>query len=193
MLGLLLDLRRCEASHHKAVGVIEAVNLELFETLVEEYDQFFMLMGGLDSLISIHRKNMIKPKHTSWQKLKMWSLSLIQAFLEDASQKEVKSKAFKQWLNDLHHLAYDIDDILDDLAMDAMHNELINESEGFSRKVRKLMPTFFTSFSLSTSVGSKLDDISTRLQELMEEKEKLGLSVKDGGQKIKIAVTRPLS
>ncbi|GKC32120.1 NB-ARC domains-containing protein, partial [Tanacetum coccineum] len=115
------------------------------------------------------------------------------AFLKDASQKEVKSKAFKQWLNDLHHLAYDIDDILDDLAMDAMHNELINESEGFSRKVRKLMPTFITSFSLSTSVGSKLDDISTRLQELMDEKEKLGLSVKDGGQKIKIAVTRPLS
>ncbi|GJY76673.1 hypothetical protein Tco_0481789 [Tanacetum coccineum] len=38
MLGLLLDLRRCEASHHKADGVIEAVNLELFETLVEEYD-----------------------------------------------------------------------------------------------------------------------------------------------------------
>ncbi|GKE04172.1 hypothetical protein Tco_1396190 [Tanacetum coccineum] len=38
MLGLLLDLRRCEASHHKAVGVIEAVNLELFKTLVEEYD-----------------------------------------------------------------------------------------------------------------------------------------------------------
>ncbi|PWA97416.1 NB-ARC domains-containing protein [Artemisia annua] len=99
--------------------------------------------------------------------------------LSDASQKEIKDEAVKQWLNGLQHLVYDIDDILDEMETDAMHHELINESEGFSRKLRKLMPSFFTSFSLSTRVGSKLDDISTRLQELVDEKEKLGLSVKN--------------
>nr|GEU39745.1 zinc finger, CCHC-type [Tanacetum cinerariifolium] len=57
--------------------------------------------------------------------LKKWErkLPLIQALLEDASQKEVKSKAVKNWLNDLQHLAYDIDDVLDALATDAMHRE----------------------------------------------------------------------
>nr|GEW68481.1 NB-ARC domains-containing protein [Tanacetum cinerariifolium] len=71
----------------------------------------------------IARSNEIHSELKKWER----SLSLIQAFLEDASQKEVKSKAVKH----------------------------------------------------------KLDDISTRLQELMEEKEKLGLSVKNGGSKDK--------
>ncbi|GJS82788.1 NB-ARC domains-containing protein [Tanacetum coccineum] len=86
--------------------------------------------------------------------LKKWEkkLLLIQAFLEDASQKGVKSKAVKQWLNDLQHLAYDIDDILDALATDAIY---------------------------------ELDDISTRLQELMDGKDSLGLSVKNEGSKDK--------
>ncbi|PWA48747.1 NB-ARC domains-containing protein [Artemisia annua] len=112
--------------------------------------------------------------------LKEWErkLSLIQAFLEDASQKEVTSKAVKQWLNDLQHLAYDIDDILDALATDAMQREFVNESQTITNKVRKFIPSCCTSFSLSTRVGSKLDNISTRLLDLMREKEKLGLSEK---------------
>ncbi|PWA40407.1 AMP-dependent synthetase/ligase [Artemisia annua] len=117
--------------------------------------------------------------------LKKWErkLSQIQAFLEDASQKEVTKVAVKQWLNGLQHLAYDIDDILDALATDAMHHEFTNESEGISSKVRKLIPTCCTNFSLSTRMDSKLNSITTRLQELIDEKNNLGLTVKDGGSK----------
>ncbi|GJZ44872.1 NB-ARC domains-containing protein [Tanacetum coccineum] len=69
--------------------------------------------------------------------LKKWerSLSHIQSFLEDASQKEVTQAAVKQWLNGLQHLAYDIDDILDALATDAMSHEFTNKSEGMSSKM----------------------------------------------------------
>ncbi|PWA93747.1 NB-ARC domains-containing protein [Artemisia annua] len=119
--------------------------------------------------------------------LKKWErkLRMIQALLEDASEKEVKSKTVKQWLNDLQHLAYDIDDILDALATDAMQREVVNESQPITNTVRKFIPSCCTSFSLSTRLGSKLDDISTRLQELMDEKYKLGLSEKNEGSKDK--------
>ncbi|PWA45302.1 NB-ARC domains-containing protein [Artemisia annua] len=112
-------------------------------------------------------------------------LRLIQAFLEDASQKEVTSKAVKKWLNDLQHLAYDIDDILDALATDAMHCEFVNESQPITitNKVRKFIPSCCTSFSLSNRVGSKLDEISTRLQDVMDAKVELGLIVKNEGSK----------
>ncbi|PWA61204.1 NB-ARC domains-containing protein [Artemisia annua] len=141
------------------------------------------VFGKLTSVLEnkIARSNEIHSELKKWER----SLSQIRALLSDASQKEIKDEAVKQWLNGLQHLVYDIDDVLDDMETDAMHHQFINESEGFSRKVRKLMPTFFTSFSLSTRVGSKLDDISTRLQELMDEKEKLGLSVKNEGSKDK--------
>ncbi|PWA58363.1 NBS-LRR resistance-like protein [Artemisia annua] len=119
--------------------------------------------------------------------LKKWGrkLSQIEAFLEDASQKEVTKVAVKQWLNDLQHLAYDIEDILDALATDTMHHEFTNESEGISSKVRKLIPTCCTNFSLSTRLEGKLNSITTRLQELIDEKNNLGLIEKDGGSKNK--------
>ncbi|PWA67356.1 NBS-LRR resistance-like protein [Artemisia annua] len=116
--------------------------------------------------------------------LKKWkrSLSQIRSLLNDASQKEVTDEAVKQWLNGLQHLAYDIDDVLDALATDAMRHE---SDQGMSSKVRKLIPTCCTNFSLSTRMGSKLNSITTRLQELIDEKNNLGLIVKDGGQKSK--------
>ncbi|PWA37716.1 NB-ARC domains-containing protein [Artemisia annua] len=134
--------------------------------------------------VAVNKISRSKEIHTE---LKKWErkLSQIQAFLEDASQKEVTSKAVKQWLNDLQHLAYDIEDILDALATDAMHHKFTNESEGISSKVRKLIPTCCTNFSLSTRMDGKLNGITTRLQELIDEKRILGLTVKDGGSKNK--------
>ncbi|KAK9068141.1 hypothetical protein SSX86_012252 [Deinandra increscens subsp. villosa] len=57
------------------------------------------------------------------------SLSQIKGVLIDASQKEETGDSVKPWLNRLQHLAYDIDDILDDLATEAMHHELTDEPE----------------------------------------------------------------
>lgn len=51
------------------------------------------------------------------------TLSSIQALLVDATNKEIKGFRVQKWLNDLQHLAYDIDDILDDLETDAMYPE----------------------------------------------------------------------
>ncbi|KAM0008376.1 putative P-loop containing nucleoside triphosphate hydrolase [Helianthus debilis subsp. tardiflorus] len=56
------------------------------------------------------------------------TLSHIQDLLTDASEKEVTDKSVKRWLNGLPHLAYDIDDVLDDLATEAIHCELTLES-----------------------------------------------------------------
>ncbi|PWA85185.1 NB-ARC domains-containing protein [Artemisia annua] len=119
--------------------------------------------------------------------LKKWQdkLPLIRAVLNDASEKEVTYEAVKLWLNRLQHLAYDIDDVLDGLATDAIRHEFTNESEGISSKVRKLIPTCCTNFSLSNRMDGELNSITTRLQELIDEKNNLGLTVKDGGSKNK--------
>ncbi|PWA81329.1 NB-ARC, P-loop containing nucleoside triphosphate hydrolase [Artemisia annua] len=112
--------------------------------------------------------------------LKKWEnlLLMIQALLTDASQKEVTDEVVKRWLNSLEHLAYDIDDVLDTLATEAMHHEFVNESEALTNKVRKLIPSCCTSFPLNTRMISKLDNITTKLQELVAQKNNLGLSVK---------------
>lgn len=131
--------------------------------------------------------NQLTPYKEIHSELKKWerSLSLIRGVLNDASQKEVTSEAVKQWLISLQHLAYDIDDILDGLATDAMCREFANESKPITRKVKKLIPTCCTRFSSSNSIHGKLSNITSKLQELVDEKNNLGLSVIDGVSKNK--------
>nr|GEW56517.1 NB-ARC domains-containing protein [Tanacetum cinerariifolium] len=111
--------------------------------------------------VAVNRITRSKEIHSE---LKKWErlLSHIQSFLEDASQKEVTQAAVKQWLNGLQHLAYDIDDVLDALATDAMSHEFTNKSEGMSSMVRKLIPACCTNFSLSTRMDGKLNSIVGR-------------------------------
>ncbi|KAM0009715.1 putative virus X resistance protein-like, coiled-coil [Helianthus debilis subsp. tardiflorus] len=110
-------------------------------------------------------------------------LSQIQALLHDASEKEIKEEAVKQWLNRLQHLAYDIEDVLDDVATEATRRELSQESGASTSKVKKMIvPTCCTKFSLSHRLSPKINSITTKLQDL--EKENPGLIVK--GEKPKI-------
>ncbi|KAF5775829.1 putative P-loop containing nucleoside triphosphate hydrolase, leucine-rich repeat domain superfamily [Helianthus annuus] len=114
------------------------------------------------------------------------TLSHIQDLLTDASEKEITKKAVKQWLNRLQHLAYDIDDFLDDVATEAMRRELSQESGAITSKVRDLIvPTCCTKFSLSQRLHHKLDSINTKLQHLEKQKADLGLIVKDEKQKVR--------
>ncbi|XP_071731255.1 putative disease resistance RPP13-like protein 1 [Rutidosis leptorrhynchoides] len=94
----------------------------------------------------------------------------IQNLLNDASQKELTDESVKQWLNSLQHLAYDLDDVLDGLATK-------QDSVDFTSKVRNLIPTCCTNFSLAHRVSHKLDPIIKRLQDLEKEKDDLGLVI----------------
>ncbi|KAF5775721.1 putative P-loop containing nucleoside triphosphate hydrolase, leucine-rich repeat domain superfamily [Helianthus annuus] len=114
------------------------------------------------------------------------TLTQIQALLNDASHKEITDESVRLWLNSLQHLAYDIDDVLDEVATEAMHRELTPESEASTSMVRKLIPTCCTKFSLSHRLSPKLDGITTKLQHL--EKQNPGLIVK--GEKPKINTNR---
>ncbi|KAJ0860778.1 putative virus X resistance protein-like, coiled-coil [Helianthus annuus] len=104
------------------------------------------------------------------------TLSRIQDLLQDASQKEVTHKSVKEWLNALQHLAYDIDDVLDDVATEAMHRELtLQEPAASTSKVRKLIPSCCTNFSLTHRLSPKLDSINRELENLEKRKTDLGL------------------
>ncbi|KAJ0478591.1 putative P-loop containing nucleoside triphosphate hydrolase, leucine-rich repeat domain superfamily [Helianthus annuus] len=122
--------------------------------------------------------------HSELKKLER-TLTQIQSLLNDASQKEITDEAVQNWLNGLQHLAYDVDDVLDDLATQAMHRELTQQSGSMTSKVKKLVPTSFRNFKLSNRMHHKLDDITTKLEDLEREKGSLGLIVKDEKSKIR--------
>ncbi|KAJ0716530.1 putative P-loop containing nucleoside triphosphate hydrolase [Helianthus annuus] len=105
------------------------------------------------------------------------SFKLIEAVLTDAYQKEITSPPVKVWLNDLQHLAYDMDDILDGWATEAMHREFTtHDSEGITSKVRKLIPSCCTNFSPTIKMHHKLESINTKLEGLLKQKLEYGLN-----------------
>ncbi|CAI9269525.1 unnamed protein product [Lactuca saligna] len=56
------------------------------------------------------------------------TLPLMKAVLADANQKHITERAVQLWLNDLQDLAYDIDDIVDDLATEALRRSVNQEA-----------------------------------------------------------------
>ncbi|CAL5368824.1 unnamed protein product [Camellia sinensis] len=94
--------------------------------------------------------------------LTKWSTTLeeIEAVLVDADEKQVTERGIKIWLEDLQDLAYDVDDILDEFSTEALRPKSI-----ITTKVRALIPTKIV----------KLDEITTRFQDLLERRTVLGL------------------
>ncbi|KAK9067334.1 hypothetical protein SSX86_014660 [Deinandra increscens subsp. villosa] len=135
----------------------------IFDKLANEAFNKYVRSQGIHSELKTLEKN----------------LRQIQALLNDASRKEIKDEAVNQWLIDLQHLAYDIDDVLDDVASEAMHRELNHKSGAVTSNVRKLIPTCCTNFSLTHRLHRKLDGITAELEHLYKAKSDLGLTEKD--------------
>ncbi|KAM0009705.1 putative virus X resistance protein-like, coiled-coil [Helianthus debilis subsp. tardiflorus] len=108
--------------------------------------------------------------------------------LNDASRKEITHQSVKEWMNDLQHLAYDIEDVLDDVATEAMHLELTKESSGEGpnkvNKIRKLIATFLKKPSPSHRLSPKLESITSQLHHLYKVKNDLGLLAGSGERRI---------
>ncbi|KAJ9544098.1 hypothetical protein OSB04_023805 [Centaurea solstitialis] len=113
-----------------------------------------------------------------YSELDKWKITLtqIQAVLVDVGQKHITQIAVQQWLNTLHHLAYDIDDLLDDLVTEALWRQMNKGSDTSTstNKVMKIIPSLdaFTLRNLryTRKMSSKLEDITTKLHQLVEQK-----------------------
>ena len=94
---------------------------------------------------------------------------------------ENSCSAGEVWLDDLRVLAYDVEDILDDFATEALGRKLMAETQASTSKVRRLIPSSCTSFTPSAvkfnvKMRSKIEDITSRLQDISAQKNDLHLA-----------------
>ncbi|KAK8516564.1 hypothetical protein V6N12_038802 [Hibiscus sabdariffa] len=115
--------------------------------------------------------------------LKKWETILlkIQAVVEDAEERQFTDRFVKLWLDDLKDLAYDIEDVLDDFSTVALRQRSKKESQTITGKIRKYMSSFFDQFSFKYKMGSKIKEITSRLQDVVKQKDDLGLMERIGG------------
>ncbi|CAL5421686.1 unnamed protein product [Camellia sinensis] len=110
---------------------------------------------------------------TNWTNM----LSQIEAFLIDAEEKQLTDRAVNLWLDDLQDLAYDLDDLVDEFATEALQHKLkAKQPQASSSKVWSLIPNFKPRDVLfNFKMKSKIEEINTRLHNSFEQCSKLNL------------------
>ncbi|XP_071719184.1 putative disease resistance RPP13-like protein 1 [Rutidosis leptorrhynchoides] len=116
--------------------------------------------------------------------LNKWTdkLTLIQDVLADADQTHITQQFDKEWLHRLRELAYDIDDVVDDLATEVIKRNLNQEPHATTSTCSKLLmlfPACCTNLNphdmiYGNKMSSKLDEITTRLYDLADQRNTLG-------------------
>ena len=139
-----------------------------------------------DKLASSDFLTFARQEHIHSQ-LKKWETQLfnIREVLNDAEDKQITSSSVKLWLADLRNLAYDMEDILDEFNTEMLRRKLAVQPQAAvaaatTSKVWSLISTCCTSLTPShvifnVSIGSKIKDITSRLEDISTRKAQLGL------------------
>ncbi|KAL6327447.1 hypothetical protein AAG906_019760 [Vitis piasezkii] len=136
---------------------------------------------GSSELLKFARQENVIGELDNWRD----ELLIIDEVLDDAEEKQITRKSVKKWLNDLRDLAYDMEDVLDEFTTELLRRRLMAErpQEATTSKVRSLIPTCFTGFNhvgdvrLNVEMGSKIKEISRRLDNISTRQAKLGLKM----------------
>ncbi|KAF3948151.1 hypothetical protein CMV_025818 [Castanea mollissima] len=147
-------------------------------------DALFGKLG--DDLLKTFRKENFDADLKKWKRM----LLKIRAVLDDAEQKQVTSPSVKFWLAELEDLAYDVDDVLDEFATEALRRELNPETKSKIRKV--LGDNVGSNRDFVKLMRGKIEGINGRLQEIVEEKKDLELRENTGGRTV-TTTSRPPS
>ncbi|KAK8984194.1 hypothetical protein V6N11_029515 [Hibiscus sabdariffa] len=121
------------------------------------------------------RDEQLVAEMNKWQKL----LLQMNASLEDAEEKQITSYAVKYWLGELHHVALDAEDVVDELATEALRRKLAEltrqPSVGTNKVWKFFVPSCFRAINLNTlkfdaEIKSKILVITERLDDLVKGK-----------------------
>jgi hypothetical protein len=116
------------------------------------------------------------------EKLKI-SLMSVNALLEDAEEKQLTKPTVKVWLDELKDVVYDAEDILDEIATEALQRKLDAEFQTTSSKVHHSISAFLSHFI--REIDQKIKYLLDKLEYLARQKDVLGLKEGAVGESVK--------
>ncbi|XVE68888.1 hypothetical protein DITRI_Ditri09bG0105400 [Diplodiscus trichospermus] len=108
-------------------------------------------------------------------------LTSVHALLDDAENKQISNPNVKSWIDELKDAVYDAEDLLDEIAAEALRSRM--ESEDQTSVVQQVGHLFSSLNPFKEMMGSKLEEILGRLESLVKQKDILGLKEYRGGEK----------
>ncbi|OMO51744.1 Disease resistance protein [Corchorus capsularis] len=135
------------------------------------------LLGTLSDELALPLIQEFARKEQVHAHLKKWESILfkIQAVLQDAEERQFTDRSVKIWLDDLKDLSYDIEDVLDDFSTEALRQKSMPQTQSITGKIRKYVSSIFYHFSFSYKMASMIKEITARLEDIVKQKDNLGL------------------
>ncbi|XP_043817096.1 putative disease resistance RPP13-like protein 1 isoform X3 [Manihot esculenta] len=140
--------------------------------------------GLLDRLNSIDLMKYVGQDQVFAQ-LKKWEkmLQRIYEVLEDAEEKQTANRSVKIWLCDLRDLAYDLEDIIDELATEVQQRKFKEEPVHPKNKVHEFFCGMcgggninLNTIKFNLEMVAKIEETSARLYEIIKQKDELRLA-----------------
>ncbi|KAG2669020.1 hypothetical protein I3760_14G015400 [Carya illinoinensis] len=105
----------------------------------------------------------------------------VNAVLADAEEKQLTDPLVKDWVDDLKDVLFDAEDILEEIATEALQRKLDAES---STTVEKALDCISNTFldTFVNEVEPKMEEVLDRLEDLTKQKDCMGLKVGVGGK-----------
>ncbi|KAG5552613.1 hypothetical protein RHGRI_010637 [Rhododendron griersonianum] len=134
----------------------------------------------LDRLTSKEFINFFRGRKHDERLLKKLKLKLLglNKVLNDAEDKQFTDRAVKEWLDELKGAVYDAEDLVDEIATQALRCKVEAEYQSGSNQVQSLISSFTKLFD--DDLESKLKGMIDVLEEFTEQKGVLGLREVDG-------------
>jgi hypothetical protein len=123
------------------------------------------------------------------EKLKIALLS-VHKLREDAEDKQLTDLSVRDWLYKLKDVVYNAEDVLDEIATEALQRKLEVDFQTATSKVRNSISTFLSNFVKETE--PKIVELLDKLEFLAKQKDVLGLKEGVGGESSKRLPTTSL-
>ncbi|KAK8983095.1 hypothetical protein V6N11_057853 [Hibiscus sabdariffa] len=165
---------------------MEVLVASLGDTVVSALFRSLVDFISSTHFLKFAHKDKISSELEKWKRL----LLNINASLEDAEEKQITSRSVKLWLSELRDIAYDADDIIDELATEARRRQMMEEQDPSSptSKVKRYISSCCLSCNPSKTVQfsirmeSRLKGLTVRLEEAVARKSYLSLVENDRGR-----------
>ncbi|KAG5222848.1 disease resistance protein [Salix suchowensis] len=129
------------------------------------------IMGNLNSSI-LQELGLAGGLETELENLKR-TFRTIQAVLQDAEVKQWKDEAIKVWLGHLKDVAYDVDDLLDEFAIEAQWQQ---QRRSLKNRLRSFFSISHNPLVLPSRMAHKLKNMREKLDAIANEKNTFGLA-----------------
>jgi hypothetical protein len=124
------------------------------------------IMGNLNSPI-LQELGLAGGLTTELENLKR-TFRTIQAVLQDAEEKQWKSEHLKLWLSDLKDAAYDVDDVLDEFAIEA---QWLLQRRDLKNRVRSFFSFGHNPLVFRLKMAHKLKNVREKLDAIAKERQ----------------------